>query len=59
MQILQTRIHRTQRMTEDALTDCPKCEGSVERVIGKNVGIQFMGSGFYVNDANEKGAPST
>jgi putative FmdB family regulatory protein len=46
-----------QRFSEDALTDCPTCDGSVQRVI-QNVGVVFKGSGWYVNDsrpASKKG----
>jgi putative FmdB family regulatory protein len=45
----------TQSMSDDALTECPKCDGSIRRLIG-NVGISFKGGGFYVTDANK---PST
>ena len=40
-----------QSIMDDALTACPTCEGSVQRLISRNVGIQFKGSGFYVNDS--------
>lgn len=39
-----------QRITEDPLTSCPTCGGKVERLIGKNIGIVFKGSGFYTTD---------
>lgn len=39
-----------QSMMEDALTDCPKCDGSIFRVISA-AGITFKGSGFYINDS--------
>jgi putative FmdB family regulatory protein len=40
-----------QRMTDDPLTECPKCgEETVRRVIN-NVGIVFKGKGFYVTDS--------
>lgn len=42
-----------QRITEDALTNCPTCGGEVKRLISKNVGIVFKGSGFYCTD-NQK-----
>lgn len=42
-------FERRQRMTEAPLTDCPECEGHVQRVI-QPVGIVFKGSGFYVTD---------
>ena len=29
---------------------CPKCSGSVARLIGSGAGILFKGSGFYVTD---------
>ena len=52
-----------QRISEDALTKCPeeicdqevKCTGNVERIISKNIGLVFKGSGFYLTDyANKK-----
>lgn len=47
-----------QRITEAALTKCPKeiCEseckgeGEVSRMISKNIGLVFNGSGFYLTD---------
>lgn len=39
-----------QQMTDERLTECPKCKGHVERLIGGGAGIIFKGSGFYVND---------
>ncbi|SHG51606.1 putative regulatory protein, FmdB family [Thermosyntropha lipolytica DSM 11003] len=39
-----------QRITEDPLASCPTCGGKVERLIGKNIGIVFKGSGFYTTD---------
>jgi putative FmdB family regulatory protein len=38
-----------QRMTDDPLTECPVCGGSVRRIVG-SVGIVFKGKGFYVTD---------
>lgn len=51
-----------QKITEDALTHCPKelCEsdhkgnGEVHRMISKNVGLIFNGSGFYQTDYVKK-----
>ncbi|MBO8158124.1 MAG: transcriptional regulator [Thermosyntropha sp.] len=40
-----------QRITEDPLKTCPTCGGKVERLIGKNIGIVFKGSGFYTTDS--------
>jgi putative FmdB family regulatory protein len=46
-----------QRFSEDALTDCPTCDGSVQRVI-QNVGVVFKGSGWYVTDSRPSGKKS-
>ncbi len=39
-----------QKFTDDALTVCPSCSGSLRKVFG-NIGISFKGSGFYKNDS--------
>ena len=39
-----------QKMTDDLLTTCPKCKGSLKRLIGAGAGIIFKGSGFYYTD---------
>jgi putative FmdB family regulatory protein len=38
-----------QKITEDPLTTCDDCGGSIRRVL-QPVGIVFKGSGFYVTD---------
>ena len=48
-----------QSMTEDVLTDCRDCDGAIYRVIGKNIGIQFVGSGFYSNDVKQASSSTT
>lgn len=40
----------SQRITEPALEKCPTCGQPVQRLISRNVGIIFKGSGFYVTD---------
>ncbi len=45
------RFEKMQRITEDALKECPKCGGRVERLISKNVAVVFKGSGFYKTDS--------
>jgi putative FmdB family regulatory protein len=47
------RFERRQRMTEDAITECPECGSSVHRLFFP-VGIVFKGSGFYVTDNRSK-----
>ena len=39
-----------QAFTDDALTTCPECGGTLKKVFG-NVGITFKGSGFYKTDS--------
>lgn len=39
-----------QSFTDDALTQCPECQGALRKVFG-SVGISFKGSGFYKNDS--------
>ncbi|MDB1087329.1 zinc ribbon domain-containing protein [Streptomyces sp. ACA25] len=39
-----------QKFTDDALTDCPSCQGRLKKVFSA-VGIVFKGSGFYRNDS--------
>jgi putative FmdB family regulatory protein len=46
------RFEKVQRITEDALQECPECGAQVQRLISKNVGIVLKGSGFYKNDYN-------
>ncbi|MDQ4099094.1 MAG: zinc ribbon domain-containing protein [Chloroflexota bacterium] len=41
-----------QRMTDDALTECPECTGPISRVIYP-VGVVFKGSGWYITDSRE------
>ncbi|MGI8939429.1 MAG: FmdB family zinc ribbon protein [Iamia sp.] len=41
-----------QAFTDDALTECPECEGALKKLFG-NVGISFKGSGFYKTDSRE------
>ena len=48
------RFEKVQRITDAVLENCPYCGGSVERLISRNVGIVFKGSGFYKNDVNFK-----
>ncbi|NMB81215.1 MAG: zinc ribbon domain-containing protein [Ignavibacteria bacterium] len=39
-----------QRITEEPVTECPKCKGNVKRLIGMGAGPIFKGSGFYQTD---------
>ena len=43
-------LEAVQAFTDDPLTVCPACGGSLRKVFG-SVGIAFKGSGFYRNDS--------
>ena len=44
-----------QSITAEPLTQCPKCQGHVKRLIGTGNGFLFKGSGFYVTDYRSSG----
>ena len=46
-----------QSIADNALTSCKVCPGSVIRII-QPVGIQFKGTGFYINDNKAKSKSS-
>ena len=45
-----------QKFSEDSLTVCPSCAGTIRRVI-QPTGVVFKGTGFYVNDSKSSGKP--
>jgi putative FmdB family regulatory protein len=44
-----TRTERIEKLSGPHLKVCPKCKGSVDRIISRSA-IQFKGSGWYVTD---------
>jgi putative FmdB family regulatory protein len=48
-------FEQRQRMSDDALTECPVCHGHIRRVLN-SVGVVFKGSGFYVTDTRGSNA---
>ncbi len=46
-------FHKVNEMPEIV---CPKCGGKTRKLVSGGVGIQFKGSGFYVNDYKNKKA---
>lgn len=46
------KFSQFQKITEPALSECPKCRGKncVERLISGGSGLIFKGSGFYITD---------
>lgn len=47
-----------QSFSDDALTECPVCGGSLRKVFG-NIGITFKGSGFYKTDSRKTASASS
>ena len=47
-----------QSFSDDALTDCPECEGRLRKLFN-SVGVVFKGSGFYRTDSRSSSSSST
>ena len=47
-----------QAFTDDPLTECPACQGTLRKVFG-NIGITFKGSGFYKTDSRKAAASAS
>lgn len=50
-------FERFQKISDPAVTTCESCGEAVKKILYP-VGIQFKGSGFYVNDYAKSSAPS-
>lgn len=48
-----------QPINDDPLSSCPKCGGSVQRIIGAGAGLIFKGSGFYLTDYKKTNSSPT
>ena len=46
-----------QSFTDEALTECPSCQGTLRKVFG-SIGITFKGSGFYKTDSRSSSSSS-
>ena len=46
------KFDAVQAFSDDALTECPRCDGRLRKLFGK-VGVVFKGSGFYRTDSRE------
>ena len=51
-------LEAVQKFTDDALTECPSCQGRLKKVFSA-VGIVFKGSGFYRNDSRGSSSSSS
>jgi len=45
-----------QKMSDQALDKCPKCQAKVRRLISGGTGLIFKGSGFYATDYKKSSA---
>ena len=48
------RFEVFQSMSDEPVKQCPECGKEVRRLVSGGVGVIFKGSGFYVNDKQEK-----
>ncbi len=51
-------LEAVQKFTDDALTECPACQGRLRKVFSA-VGVVFKGSGFYRNDSRGSSSGSS
>ncbi|MCD6097475.1 zinc ribbon domain-containing protein [bacterium] len=51
------RFELFQKITDEALTVCPKCGGRLKRKITGGAGVIFKGTGFYEIDYKRKSSP--
>ena len=43
-------FEKLQKVSEQTVTVCPTCNGEVERLVSRDIGIAFKGPGFYKTD---------
>ena len=48
------QFERFQNMSDEPISECPECQGSVERLLSGGGGIIFKGTGFYQTDYKQK-----
>ncbi len=52
------RLEVRQAFSDDPLTECPECAGTLRKLFG-NVGITFKGGGFYKTDSRGSSTSSS
>ncbi|MFW5473840.1 FmdB family zinc ribbon protein [Knoellia sp. CPCC 206450] len=52
------RFEAVQSFSDDSLSVCPECEGSLRKVFN-SVGVVFKGGGFYRTDSRSSSSSST
>ncbi len=48
-----------QKITDEPIKKCPKCNKKISRLIGGGSGVIFKGSGFYATDYRKAGSCSS
>ncbi|MBP9015095.1 MAG: hypothetical protein KBH15_01145 [Candidatus Atribacteria bacterium] len=48
-----------QSFSDKPVAQCPFCKGRVKRLIGRNIGLVFKGSGFYCTDYRSPNSSSS
>ena len=48
------KVDYFQRINDPLKTECPKCHGSLKRMVTTGVGLIFKGSGFYETDYKKR-----
>ncbi len=51
-------FEKFQSMKDKPIKKCPKCDGTVQRLISGGAGVIFKGSGFYATDYAKSNAPA-
>lgn len=46
-----------QSIKDEALKSCPTCGQEIKRLISRNVGVVYKGSGFYTTDSRKSSSP--
>ena len=52
------QFEQFQRFSDEPLTICPRCQGSIRRIF-QPVGIVFKGGGWYVTDSRSNNSAAT
>lgn len=52
------RFEVFQSMNDEAIKNCPDCNGEVKRLIGTGAGAIFKGTGFYHTDYKNSSKPA-
>lgn len=53
----EQHLTKFQNISEDPLTICPVCGGTLVRLLTGGGGVIYKGEGFYVNDYKKKESP--